>query len=536
VAEKLSIQIALDGGAEIERQLADIGAAGQKAFADITKSAEEVGFKNIKPEEVTQKLKEMGVTGVDAIDKIQAAVRSAGQLETLVRGVTTVENGLLALARAAPVIGTVIVTGMAAAAKATIAFADTISKTSDQAVKLGLSFEQFKNLQRDFEKLGVSGKAAADGFGKFQQELQKAAQADPGSQLAAFGQNADVARQQMDRFLQQLRRMPEGLQRTNLAISELGTTAGTQFIQGLRAAEGSMSADERKAYELGQALERLKTSWDALGSVTLAPALSAGIEGLVAVINRANQSFLSFAGTVAAGIANPFELLAQQATAFALTLLGIGPAGEKAGQQAAAGLQLVANPLTGMPELIRQIQPPEASGWTSWAGTVVSAINRVINKFMEWLGLKEKSGGGGGTPREPGGIPMASGGLLGGRGTGTSDSNLAWVSRGEYITPARAVAQPGVLAFLEALRRSGGNLSRVLDGMGRFALGGMIRGPMPAFAGGGLAGGMSNVTIQFPGLPAIGGLRASSDVVDQLHRAAALAQVRSGGRKPSRYS
>jgi len=125
----------------------------------------------------------------------------------------------------------------------------------------------------------------------------------------------------------------------------------------------------------------------------------------------------------------------------------------------------------------------------------------------------------------------ARGGLLGGRGTGTSDSNLAWVSRGEYITPARAVAQPGVLSFLEALRRSGGNLGRVLDGMGRFALGGMV----PRYAAGGLAGG-SNVTIQFPGLPPISGLRASSNVVEQLHRAAALAQVRSGGRKPSRYS
>jgi len=78
--------------------------------------------------------------------------------------------------------------------------------------------------------------------------------------------------------------------------------------------------------------------------------------------------------------------------------------------------------------------------------------------------------------------------------------------------------------------------SRVLDGMGQFALGGMVPRAMPTFASGGLAGGMSNVTIQFPGLPAIGGLRASSDVVDQLHRAAALAQVRSGGRKPSRYS
>ena len=47
---------------------------------------------------------------------------------------------------------------------------------------------------------------------------------------------------------------------------------------------------------------------------------------------------------------------------------------------------------------------------------------------------------------------------------------------------------------------------------------------------------MSHVTIAFPGLPDITGLRASSEVVDELRKAAALAQVRSGGRKPSRYT
>jgi hypothetical protein len=119
----------------------------------------------------------------------------------------------------------------------------------------------------------------------------------------------------------------------------------------------------------------------------------------------------------------------------------------------------------------------------------------------------------------------AGGGLLGGRGTGTSDSNLAWVSRGEYVVPAQAVRRPGVLQLLEALR---------LGGLRSFALGGLA-GPMPipAFAGG---GAMNNVTIQFPGLPEITGLRASSAVVDELRKAAAMAQVRSGGRKPSRYS
>jgi hypothetical protein len=131
---------------------------------------------------------------------------------------------------------------------------------------------------------------------------------------------------------------------------------------------------------------------------------------------------------------------------------------------------------------------------------------------------------------------FAGGGLLGGRGTGTSDSNLAWVSRGEHIMPARAVAQPGVLSLLEALRRSGGDLRGVLDGISRFALGGLVPRSIPAFASGGSVGSMSHVTIQFPGLPPVGGLRASSAVVGELQKAAALAQVRSGGRKPSRYS
>src|SRR5262245_57002262 len=98
MVEKISIAIALEGGEVIERQLADIGAAGQKAFGDIAQSAAQVGgFKNIKPEEVTAKLKEMGITGVAEINKIQRAVQSAGRLETIVRGVAAVENGFVAL-------------------------------------------------------------------------------------------------------------------------------------------------------------------------------------------------------------------------------------------------------------------------------------------------------------------------------------------------------------------------------------------------------------------------------------------------------
>ena len=112
---------------------------------------------------------------------------------------------------------------------------------------------------------------------------------------------------------------------------------------------------------------------------------------------------------------------------------------------------------------------------TSWVTTPVgNAWQWIKDTFKSIVG--SLLGGSASTSSDSGGF--AGGGLLGGRGTGTSDSNLAWVSRGEYIMPARAVAQPGVLAFLEALRRSGGNLRRVLDGMGRFALGGLVPRPI----------------------------------------------------------
>lgn len=178
--------------------------------------------------------------------------------------------------------------------------------------------------------------------------------------------------------------------------------------------------------------------------------------------------------------------------------------------------------------IVSFVTTPVANAW-KW---IIDAWNATVGK-LPFLRIEGGSTGSPAAPAPQG--ALAGGGLLGGRGTGTSDSNLAWVSRGEYITPARAVAQPGVLAFLEALRRSGGNLRDVIDGMGRFALGGLVvpQVSIPAFAGG---GAMNNVTIQFPGLPEITGLRASSSVVDELRKAAAMAQVRSGGRKPSRWS
>lgn len=204
-----------------------------------------------------------------------------------------------------------------------------------------------------------------------------------------------------------------------------------------------------------------------------------------------------------------------------------------------------AEKITQAKALIQDLVTAPVAGAWQWMVTAFDAVVAQIAAKSEILknillallapgglaGLAAKLGAG------AGGSGNAAGGLLGGRGTGTSDSNLAWVSRGEYITPARAVRQPGVLAFLEALRRSGGNLRDVLNGMGRFALGGMVARPIaiPAFAAGGSTRDLGTLHLALPSGQTFA-VRASSDVVDELRKAAAMAQVRSGGRKPSRYS
>src|SRR6185436_14147511 len=102
MAEKLSITIALEGGKQIEQQLEGIGQAGQQAFQTISNAAEQVGgFKNLKPEEVTQKLADMGVTGKEALDKITSAVQEATKLEKMVGIVQKVEKGFANLGTAA---------------------------------------------------------------------------------------------------------------------------------------------------------------------------------------------------------------------------------------------------------------------------------------------------------------------------------------------------------------------------------------------------------------------------------------------------
>jgi tellurite resistance protein len=144
------------------------------------------------------------------------------------------------------------------------------------------------------------------------------------------------------------------------------------------------------------------------------------------------------------------------------------------------------------------------------------------------------SGGGG----SDGAQSNARGGYIRGRGTGTSDSILSWLSNGEYVIKAKAVRKFGV-DFFNAL-----NGLRMPPG---FAAGGLVRGasmllpPLPRFAAGGpVLTGAGNSGSGRPfslhiGSDVFNGLTASEDTVDKLERYAVRKQMHSAGRKPNWY-
>src|SRR5262245_26701184 len=101
MADKISIEIALDGGAEVERQLTDIGNSGQQAFSKLQGAAEQVDFSA-----VADGFQTIGETGVEAFDKVKSAAESAVVFEKIIQGVKRVEGAFDSLGNAATKLAT----------------------------------------------------------------------------------------------------------------------------------------------------------------------------------------------------------------------------------------------------------------------------------------------------------------------------------------------------------------------------------------------------------------------------------------------
>ena len=584
MAEKLSITIALEGGKAIEQQLDSIGQAGKQAFEEIVQAAEKAGgFKNLRPEEVTAKLREMGVVGKEAFDKISGAVQGATRMEKLVGIVQSVEKGfegvsaaVASLARALPGIGVIAGVAGAAIAKGMLDAADAIQKADAEAIKLGTSLEKFDELKQGLEGFGLSARDVASGLseiGKAAEKarldqvaedfkfLQEAAARGFGGQgteqwlrlteaMQGGGRVADAARkavtdlggvirgelpqslgqliikfgdtrEAVNAFANQLLAMPDDANRSSMALASLGQ-AGVGLVQALR--NGQITVDQFKQSlatmtqesanainGVVQATNRLMTAWENLKTALAVKLIDTGAMETVARILDGINRMLSGA---------TWEQWAEAAkAAFIMVFEPIGALEVKLAQ-------IVAN-------LGANIWEGFANAATAAIDSIMDALSSLLAKIKAVVSALAGIARGGGTPGSVTPIPgNARGGLLGGRGTGTSDSNLAWVSRGEHIMPARAVKQPGVLALLEALRRSGGNLRGVMDGMGRFAGGGMVP-RLPAFAAGGMVGGMSHYgTLDLRIDGANVRVAAPQSAMEQLSRLAVTRRMTSTGKKP----
>jgi hypothetical protein len=124
-----------------------------------------------------------------------------------------------------------------------------------------------------------------------------------------------------------------------------------------------------------------------------------------------------------------------------------------------------------------------------------------------------------------GGSGRASGGLVRGPGTATSDSIMAWLSDFEYVINARAVRHYGADLF-GALNA----MALPKDFMNRFAMGGLARvsGGSHLAAGGHVRGTPVTINIDRHTF----NMTAGDDTVAAIKRFAVAAQISSTGRKP----
>lgn len=127
------------------------------------------------------------------------------------------------------------------------------------------------------------------------------------------------------------------------------------------------------------------------------------------------------------------------------------------------------------------------------------------------------------------GVPsgMASGGMVHGRGTPTSDNITAKVSPGEYVLPAEAMEIPGAKAACDHMRDTALKIRASRNSPLRMAKGGMIPGlpgmgggggfnPMSMFmpmmgGGGGNGGGFNPLSMFLPFMGGGGGMPGGGD-------------------------
>jgi hypothetical protein len=245
--------------------------------------------------------------------------------------------------------------------------------------------------------------------------------------------------------------------------------------------------------DLGDSFEKLKFAI----AIPLFPNVSAGIRKfaeLIENIDTLKEKYLSFrdisglaaiedniAGPIRRGIASALDALRQ----FGKDIPGpIGASFTILADLIKVNVALITGDLSGA---LKNFKTLATDVWTAVNGLVtgfgdgIKGAIGLIGDLITWLGnLATKAAtlpswlfGGVGTaqPAVPGAV-YASGGMVRGPGSGTSDSIMARLSNGEYVMRAAAVRAwgPQLLSAMNALKRP---LRAVGDGSG-FADGGLV--------------------------------------------------------------
>jgi hypothetical protein len=181
--------------------------------------------------------------------------------------------------------------------------------------------------------------------------------------------------------------------------------------------------------------------------------------------------------------------------------------------------------------------------WESFKGYLRSWVSSVISFFQPLIDMIKKIGAffasdaGSGNGSATAGA-FAGGGSVSGPGSATSDSILAWLSDGEFVMRARAVAKYG-LGFMRAI--NSGRLN--LEALAGFSLGGLVDslspnfGPMhlPAYASGGAVDipgqGLKPVSISFEGTQFAAFM--TDTAINQLSKKSIRDRAKRAGRSPS---
>jgi TP901 family phage tail tape measure protein len=251
------------------------------------------------------------------------------------------------------------------------------------------------------------------------------------SPFAAIEQQAAEAFTRILEMAQQLAiQITDALAQVTVDWSGLSDAAQTAFSDLLAKAQAS-------AQEIAQQFGQISIDWSSLTN---------GLDGILADILTAFGNFVRNVNSVLTEIAQ------------AIVQIGTGA------QEAASKVNTAANSMVANFHAVRDAANEAAAAAAS---------------------IPSSGGGGGdnGASSDAGNGFFASGGPVRGKGSGTSDDILAWLSNGEYVQTAKATRFWGQ-GFMDAVRRMDmSKVKKMLTGRA-FAKGGPV---LPAFSQGGLA-------------------------------------------------